>query len=122
MKFEKKEKGMPFFLHVLQEEEPPRIFQSFKPVELSPEQLKEYEGEYFSEELQVTFRLGIKEDRLYFSHKNAPRGFLNPTLQDKFTLRNLKVHFIRNEEGGIAAFTLDAGRVKNLRFVRRNMD
>jgi CubicO group peptidase (beta-lactamase class C family) len=122
LKFEKKEKDMPCFLHVLQEGEPPRIFQSFQPVKLSPEQLKEYEGEYFSEELQVTFRLGIKEDRLHFSHKNAPRGFLNPTLQDKFTLRNLKVHFLRDEEGRIAAFTLDAGRVKNLRFVKRSMD
>jgi len=119
LKFERKEKGMPLLLHVLQEREPSRIFQPFKPVDLSPEQLKEYEGEYFSEELQSAFRLSMKEDRLHFSHKNAPGGFLNPTLQDKFTLRNLKVHFIRDGEGRIAAFTLDAGRVKNLRFEKR---
>ena len=119
LKFERKGKGMPLLLHVLQEREQSRIFQPFKPVDLSPEQLKEYEGEYFSEELQAAFRLSMKEDRLHFSHKNAPGGFLNPTLQDKFTLRNLKVHFIRDGEGRIAAFTLDAGRVKNLKFEKR---
>jgi CubicO group peptidase (beta-lactamase class C family) len=119
LKFERKEKGMPLLLHVLQEREQSRIFQPFKPVDLSPEQLKEYEGEYFSEELQAAFRLSMKEDRLHFSHKNAPGGFLNPTLQDKFTLRNFKVHFIRDGEGKIAAFTLDAGRVKNLKFEKR---
>ena len=122
LKFERKEKGMPFFLHVLQEREPPRIFQSFKPVKLSPEQLEEYEGEFFSEELQVAFKISLKEGRLCFSHKNAPRGFLSPTLQDKFTLRNLKMHFIRGEEDEIAAFTLDAGRVKNLRFEKKSSD
>jgi len=119
LKFERKGKGMPLLLHVLQEREQSRIFQPFKPVDLSPEQLKEYEGEYFSEELQAAFRLSMKEDRLHFSHKNAPGGFLNPTLQDKFTLRNFKVHFIRDGEGRIAAFTLDAGRVKNLKFEKR---
>jgi len=122
LKFERKEKGMPFFLHVLQEREPPRIFQSFKPVKLSPEQLEDYEGEYFSEELQVTFKISLKEGGLHFSHKNAPRGLLNPSLQDKFTLRNLKMHFIRDEEKEIAAFTLDAGRVKNLRFEKKRVD
>ena len=119
LKFERKKKGKPFFLHVLPEGEPPRIFQSFQPVKLRPEQLEEYEGEFFSEELQVTFKIRIREGRLYFSHKNAPRGFLNPSIQDYFNLRNLKVHFIRDGEGRIAAFTLDAGRVKNLRFEKR---
>ncbi len=119
--FERKEKGRPFSLHVLQEREPPRIFQSFQPVKLSPEQLEEYEGEFFSEELLVTFKVSLSEGRLYFSHKNAPRGFLNPTLRDMFTLRNLIIRFIRDEEK-IAAFTLDAGRVKNLKFEKKSSD
>ena len=122
LRFERKEKGMPFFLHVLQEREPPRIFLSFQPVKLSPEQLEDYKGEYFSEELQVTFKVSLKEGSLYFSHKDAPGGSFNPSLQDKFTLRNLKLHFIRDEEEEIAAFTLDAGRVKNLRFEKKSVD
>lgn len=121
LNFERKEKGRPFSLHVLQEREPPRIFQSFQAVKLSPEQLEEYEGEFFSEELLVTFKVSLSEGRLYFSHKNAPRGFLNPTLGDMFTLRNLIIRFIRDEEE-IAAFTLDAGRVKNLRFEKKSLD
>jgi len=121
LKFERKEKGRTFSLHVLQEREPPRIFQSFQPVKLSPEQLEEYEGEFFSEELLVTFKVSLSEGRLHFSHKNAPRGFLNPTLRDMFTLRNLMIRFIRDEEK-IAAFTLDAGRVKNLRFEKKSSD
>lgn len=122
LRFERKERGMPFFLHILQKSESPRIFQSFQPVKLTPEQLEDYEGEYFSEELQVAFKISLKEGSLYFSHKNAPRGLLSPSLQDRFTLRNLKLHFIRDDEEEITAFTLDAGRVKNLRFEKKRVD
>jgi CubicO group peptidase (beta-lactamase class C family) len=84
-----------------------------------PKQLEEYQGEYFSEELQVTFRLGLKEGKLYFVHRNASRTPLLPTLKDNFSGMGLSVQFIRDREKKISAFTLNAERVKNLRFNRK---
>jgi CubicO group peptidase (beta-lactamase class C family) len=93
--------------------------ESSKLVKLTPEQLKEYLGDYYSDELQVTFRLAIKEGKLQFVHRNAPENPLRPTLKDKFAVRRYKINFIRDEEKKLAGFTLDAGRVKNLRFDKK---
>jgi CubicO group peptidase (beta-lactamase class C family) len=82
------------------------------------EQLEEYQGEYFSEELQVTFRLGLKEGKLYFVHRNASRAPLLPDSKDNFSANGLSIQFIRDKEKKISAFTLNAGRVKNLRFIK----
>ena len=84
-----------------------------------PKQLEEYQGEYFSEELQVTFRLGLKEGKLYFVHRNASRAPLLPTLKDNFVGMDLSIQFIRDSEKKISAFALNAGRVKNLRFIKK---
>ncbi|MCK4495963.1 MAG: serine hydrolase [Candidatus Aminicenantes bacterium] len=91
-------------------------------IELSEEKLKEYVGDYESEELQVTFRLRLKKNKLYFVHRNAPKPPLVLTLKDKFNIGSMKLHFIRDEEDKIIAFTLDAGRVRNLRFDKKQTD
>lgn len=82
-------------------------------------QLEEYQGEYFSEELQVTFKLASKEGKLYFVHRNGSRAPLLPTLKDSFVGMDLSIQFIRDSEKKISAFALNAGRVKNLRFNRK---
>jgi hypothetical protein len=41
-------------------------------------------------------------------------------VQDKFTCGRYKIHFTRDDEKEIAGFRLDAGRVKNLRFVKES--
>ena len=82
------------------------------------EQLREYQGDYSSKELGVTFNLELKQGKLYFTQRNAPESPLLPTIQDKFTLNRLRLSFIRDEENVIIAFTMDSGRVKHLRFNR----
>jgi len=119
LKFEKQNKGRPLLLHFFREGEEPETYESFKMPTVPPDKLKEYEGEYYSEELQVTFRVRLKKDKLYFVHKNAPKSPLKMNLKDNFTSGNLKIHFFRNEDEEIVAFTLDAGRVKNLRFDKK---
>jgi len=119
LKFEKQNKGKPLLMFVYQEGEEPETYESFKLPTPTPSQLREYEGDYGSEELQVTFRLRLKKDKLYFVHENAPKSPLQLTLKDKFTSGNLKIHFIRDKKKKITAFTLDAGRVKNLRFDKK---
>jgi CubicO group peptidase (beta-lactamase class C family) len=91
----------------------------FHPVEPTQEKLKEYEGDYYSDELGVTFKLALREGKLYFAHRNAPRGALQPTLKDRFVLGNWNVSFKRDGEKKIAGFSLDAGRVRNLEFAKK---
>jgi CubicO group peptidase (beta-lactamase class C family) len=93
--------------------------ESPKLVKPTPEQLKEYTGDYYSDELQVTFRLALKEGKLHFVHRNAPENPLRPRLEDKFAIQRYRINFIRDEEKKLAGFTLDAGRVKNLLFDKK---
>jgi len=119
IKFEKPSEGEPLLLHVYQEGEKPETFEAFPLAKPTPEQLKEYEGDYFSDELQVTFKLEIKKGTLYFVHRNAPKPPLEPTLKDKFTVRGFRINFMRDKENRISSFSLDAGRVKNLCFNKK---
>ncbi|NIN91955.1 serine hydrolase, partial [bacterium] len=64
IKFEKQKKGKPMLMHVYREGEKSETYESFKQVKPTPEKLKEYEGDYYSDELQVTFRLALKEGKL----------------------------------------------------------
>jgi CubicO group peptidase (beta-lactamase class C family) len=81
-------------------------------------QLSEYQGQFYSEELQVTFDIKLKEDKLHFVHKRAPRVPFKPLYKDIFQVGSLRVHFVRKKEKEITGFLLDAGRVKNLRFTK----
>ena len=119
IRFEKQEKGKPMLMHIFPEGEEPETYEAFQRVKLTTEQIKEYEGDYHSEELQVTFRLALKKGKLFFVHRNASKPSLQPTLKDWFSVRGFRIRFIRDEEKRITSFMLDAGRVKNLRFERQ---
>jgi CubicO group peptidase (beta-lactamase class C family) len=116
LRFEKQIKGKPMLMHASREGAEPETYESFEMPKPSPAQLKEYEGDYESEELLVAFRLRLKKDKLYFVHRNAPQNSLVMVFKDKFNIGGMKIHFIRDPENKITAFTLDAGRVRNLRF------
>ncbi len=119
IRFEKQAEGQPLLMHITTEGRNPETYEAFQAVELSPEKLKEYEGNYSSEELGVTFRLALREERLSFVHRNAPTGALQPTLEDRFILGNWNLSFKRDEERKIACFILDTGRVRNLEFAKK---
>jgi len=119
IKFEKQNKGKPMLMHIYREGEQSETYESFKLAKPTPAQLKEYAGDYYSDELQVTFHLALREGKLHFVHKNAPESPLQPTLKDKFTERGYRINFIRDKEKKLTGFTLDAGRVKNLRFDKK---
>jgi len=116
LKFEKKSKERPRTVHIYQEEKKPETYEAVQLVEPTPEELKEYEGEYFNPELRVIFRLVLKDGKLYFVHKNAPNTPFRPILRDRFNVKDWKINFLRNTENEVSSFLLDAGRVKNLMF------
>jgi CubicO group peptidase (beta-lactamase class C family) len=119
IRFEKQAEGKPLLMRLTIEGRNPETYEAFHPVEPTQEKLKEYAGDYYSDELEVVFRLAIREGKLCFAHRNAPAGALQPTLEDKFVLGNWNLSFNRDGERKIAFFTLDAGRVRNLLFAKK---
>ncbi len=87
------------------------------------EQLKAYTGDYTSEELGVMYRILFKEDKLVVQHENPhrlyPRGILVQTNKDSFSLGGLLLNFNRNNYSKVTSFTVNAGRVKNIRFEKK---
>ena len=99
---------------------------SFEPVQLvkpTSAQLAEYPGVYRSDEVQATYKIVLEGEKLFLRHENefkdAPRNPLEPTTSDAFSVQGIGIHFTRDAKKQVSAFTLNAGRVKNIRFTRR---
>jgi hypothetical protein len=106
----------------------PDTFQAIEVVSPTPEQLADYAGDYYSDELQVTYKLVLEDGKLYArhcpgrvstGHRNAPPDPLKPGLCDVLRLPIATLDFVRNDKGVVSGFALNAGRVRNVRFVKK---
>jgi len=86
---------------------------------LTPSQMKEYAGEYYNDELPVTYKLVVEKDALLFKHKNAPQDALKHMDRDKFTAGWFNIEFVRNQRKKVTGFVLGAGRAANIEFVKK---
>jgi len=100
-------------------------------VSVSADELKNYSGEYWSEELRVIYRLGVSDGRIkvlsVVDASGSPRvnNFSAEALRavgsDEFEAGKSGVtfHFQRDAKQTAYAFTLDAGRTKGIAFQRK---
>jgi hypothetical protein len=86
---------------------------------LTSAQLKEYAGEYYNDELPVTYKLTVEKGSLFFKHKNAPKDALKAMDRDKFTVGWFNIEFVRDKRKRIKGFVLGAGRAANIEFVKK---
>ncbi len=88
---------------------------------LSPELLSEFEGDYYTEELDTTYTIGVREDRLVAQHRR--HDDISLTYADGHFVGDAwffpEVYFSRDDTGQITGFRLTGNRVKNLRFKKR---
>jgi CubicO group peptidase (beta-lactamase class C family) len=92
------------------------------PPTLSPEQLAEFAGDYYSDELGTTYTVEVKDGKLVAQHRRHNDVDLTPTDVDQFAGDKWwfsRVHFMRSENKKITGFKLGGGRVRNLRFDKR---
>ena len=87
-------------------------------IHLKPEQLEEYTGRYFSDELQVFYNFKVIDSKLWLHIFNNPPIPLRAMDKDVFESQ-FRIKFQRGVNGEIMGFRLDAGRVKNLFFERK---
>lgn len=79
--------------------------------------LEEYQGKFYSDELDVNYLLSIIDGKLSASAGNNNTWALEPIDKDKFSAW-FTLNFERDASGSISGFSVDAGRVKNLKFVK----
>ena len=78
-------------------------------------ELASYAGTYYSEEIDATYQIYQEGDGLKLRIEGAEPREVSFYTADQLTAENLFLRF-RREDGEIAGFLLDAGRVQNLRF------
>ena len=91
-----------------------------KEVDFSNVELEDYLGSYYSEELDATYNFEVENDILKM--KNQGKQFLMDCTIieiDQFTMAFGLLNFERTN-GQVSGFKLDSGRVKNLKFHKKN--
>jgi CubicO group peptidase (beta-lactamase class C family) len=100
-------------------------------IAVDTDQLRNYSGDYWSEELGVAYRLGVTDGRIkvlsVVDASGSPRvnNFAIDALRaigaDEFEVGKSRVilHFQRDAKQPASAFTLDAGRTKGIAFQRK---
>ena len=79
--------------------------------------LDQYEGTYYSEELEVNYLINNKNNALFYRVKNRKPVELKPTKTDTFA-KDIELVFKRDQKNKISGFTINAGRVQNLAFIK----
>ena len=99
-------------------------------IRLTEEQLRDYAGDYSSDELPVAYRLEVSDGKLKIKIKqpsgafsnlgNGPQEYFRATDKDEFELvdTGITLHFRHDPAHLVTSFTLDAGRTRGLIFGR----
>ena len=121
--FDNAEPGKSLLMCVQIETGKPMVFEAISPPVLAPAQLAEYVGDYYSDELQTLYQAALEDGKLFLRLANRDTKLskkpLQPSLRDAFGVGGLSLNFVRDGQGKISYFTVNAGRVKNIRFLRR---
>ena len=90
---------------------------------LSPEQLTEFEGDYYTEELDTTYTIVMHEGGLVAQHRRHDDIVLTYTdghfRGDAWFFP--EIHFIRDNTGRVTGFSLTGNRVRNLQFEKKEV-
>jgi hypothetical protein len=97
----------------------PEVFEWVQAVDPTPAQLGEYEGAYFSDEIDPVYRFEIKDGRLTLLRLKSKPDPLRPTTQDVFIGQLGTLRFTRDANHQVSGFVLDAGRIQGFQFTRR---
>jgi CubicO group peptidase (beta-lactamase class C family) len=96
------------------------VHDAVKTATYTPEQLKEFSGTFFSEEIEASYTISLKGDKLMLRRKNVDGETpLAGQFADAFFAAGTGgFRFVRDNQNRVNGFRLTTGRVRNLRFVR----
>ena len=90
---------------------------------LVPEQLAEFEGDYYTAELDTTYTIGVRGDGLVAQHRRHDDIVLTYT-DGHFRGEAWffpEIHFLRDDTGRVTGFRLTGNRVRNLYFEKKGI-
>ncbi|MBX2961603.1 MAG: beta-lactamase family protein [Cyclobacteriaceae bacterium] len=99
----------------------PSYFVEYEPANYTADQLKQFEGTYFSEELSTFYDLVVKNGKLTAVHPRLSDIEFTPIMADLFSGNRFfmgLVQFERNSQK-VTALKVSSGRVRNLRFAKQ---
>jgi len=89
----------------------------------SAAELSPYAGDYYSSEVDAVYHLAVVDGALVLTAHHIPAQKLESIDTDQFrTPSGLTLHFEGTGTAARNAFTIEAGRVRNIRFMRRWQD
>lgn len=90
------------------------------PITLTAEQLDEYVGSFYSEELDTTYKLLMENGKLMAMDRNGVKRPLIARTRDLFTLgQGAQFEITREASGKVTGFGVNAGRIRGVRFVKQ---
>lgn len=97
-----------------------RIYTKVKKWTPSENELKEFEGDYWSDELETVYQLTVKEKKITIQHRWIGEISLTAVAADFFqTDFGFYVKFNRNKEGNISNLSISSDRTLNVIFHRK---
>lgn len=99
---------------------PPVVYTAVTGANPSLAQLAEYVGSYYSDELDVTHTVTVKDGKLLIRLRPTPGREMEPTYADAFVVKEVgHIRFTRDAAGKVDGFNVFTGRIRHLRFIRR---
>lgn len=108
--------GRPQAMKVLQGGE--NIWKRVEPVDVSAVNINDFIGNYYSQELQVNYQLSVSAGLIYLQIAENTPVEVRASGIDQLSLLSATAKMYR-EQGEIKGFILEAGRVNNMKFVKR---
>ncbi len=81
-------------------------------------QLPEFAGVYRSEEIDIPFRVTLREGTLRLERLKARPAAIDPVVTDVFSSPAGVLRFTRDAAGRVNGFALEAGRIRNVKFYK----
>jgi hypothetical protein len=97
----------------------PRVYEAEEPFSPGGAELAEYTGTYGSEEIDPLYRIVPDGEKLRLVRLKHEAETLRPAVRDVFTGEIGTVRFVRDANGHVSGFVLNAGRIQNFHFTKR---
>lgn len=92
----------------------------YQPIEYTSEQLKNFAGSYYSKELDVNYHLKLSNEQLVLYIDDTKKSKFDVIKKNTMNNNDTGIYeFEEDNSGTITGFKLAAGRVKNLKFVKK---
>lgn len=96
-------------------------YTKFLPKKYNNTELKQFLGHFYCKELDETYTLVSKENKIMITHPKMDNIELTPVFKDSFLSSNWRFQFLeftRNKKGIITGFQISSERIRNINFIK----